>query len=70
MSKYGWDTSIGDLLKDDRCVQVFKDILPEALESPLLKLVKGKAVGVVLDSQKKLSQEKKDALKAALEAIE
>lgn len=70
MSKYGWDSSIGDLLKDDRCVQVFKDILPEALESPLLKLVKGKAVGVVLDSQKKIPQEKRDALKAALEAIE
>lgn len=70
MSKYGWNTPIGDLLNDERCVQVFKDILPAALESPLLKLVKGKPVGVVLDSQKKIPQEKRDALKAALEAIE
>ena len=70
MSKYGWNTPIGDLLADERCVQVFKDILPAALESPLLKLVKGKPVGVVLDSQKKIPQEKRDALKAALEAIE
>ncbi len=70
MSKYGWNTPIGTLLQDERCVQVFKEILPAALESPLLKLVKGKPVGVVLDSQKKIPQEKRDALKAALEAIE
>ena len=70
MGKYGWDSKIGDLLADDRCVAVFKEILPAALESPLLKLVKGKPVGVVLDSQKKIPQEKRDALKAALEAIE
>ena len=70
MGKYGWDSKIGDLLADERCVAVFKEILPAALESPLLKLVKGKPVGVVLDSQKKIPQEKRDALKAALEAIE
>ena len=54
MGKYGWDSKIGDLLADERCVAVFKEILPAALESPLLKLVKGKPVGVVLDSQKKI----------------
>lgn len=70
MGKYGWDSKIGDLLADERCVAVLKEILPAALESPLLKLVKGKPVGVVLDSQKKIPQEKRDALKAALEAIE
>ena len=68
MGKYGWDSKIGDLLADERCVAVFKEILPAALESPLLKLVKGKPAGVVLDSQKKIPQEKRDALKAALEA--
>lgn len=70
MSKFGWDSKIGDLLADERCVAVFKDILPAALENPILKLVKGKEVGVVLDSQKKIPQETKDRLKAALEAIE
>ena len=70
MGKNGWNSKIGDLLKDVRCVAVFKEILPAALESPLLKLVKGKEVGVVLDSQKKNPQEKRDALRAALEAIE
>ena len=70
MGQYGWNSKIGDLLKDERCVAVVKEILPAALESPLLKLVKGKEVGVVLDSQKKIPQEKRDALKAALEAIE
>lgn len=70
MSKYGWDTPIGTLLADEKAVAVFKEILPAALESPLLKLVKGKAVGVVLDSQKKIPQETRDKLKAALEAIE
>ena len=44
MGKYGWDSKIGDLLADERCVAVFKEILPAALESPLLKLVKGKPV--------------------------
>ena len=34
----------------------------QALESPLLKLVKGKPVGVVLDSQKKIPQEKRLSL--------
>ncbi|MCF0137309.1 MAG: hypothetical protein HUJ66_02980 [Oscillospiraceae bacterium] len=70
MSKYGWNTPIGELLADEKCINVFKEILPAALESPLLKLVKGKPVGVVLDSQKKISQETRDKLKAALEAIE
>ena len=70
MSKYGWNSTIGELLDDERCVKVFQEILPAALESPLLKLVKGKEVGVVLDSQKKIPQEKRDELKAALEAIE
>ena len=44
MGQYGWNSKIGDLLKDERCVAVFKEILPAALESPLLKLVKGKEV--------------------------
>lgn len=70
MSKYGWDTPIGELLQDERCVQVFRDILPQALESPMLKLVKGKPVGVILDSIKRIPQERRDQLKAALEAIE
>ena len=72
MGKYGWDSKIGDLLADERCVAVFKEILPAALESSSMatELVKGKPVGVVLDSQKKIPQEKRDALKAALEAIE
>ena len=56
MSRYGWDSPIGDLLADERCVAVFKEILPTALESPLLKFVKGKPVGMVLDSQKKIPQ--------------
>lgn len=70
MSRYGWNSPIGDLLADERCVAVFREILPAALESPLLKFVKGKPVGMVLDSQKKIPQEKRDMLKAALEAIE
>ena len=28
MGQYGWNSKIGDLLKDERCVAVFKEILP------------------------------------------
>ena len=28
MGKYGWDSKIGDLLADERCVAVFKESCP------------------------------------------
>ncbi len=71
MSKYSFDTNIGELLDTPETKALIDELCPELLEHPMLELARQVSVNVALPFMEGLVDDARvEGFKARLEAIE